>query len=516
MRRTLHITACIAIVTALNGCQTPQLSLKPVAITDDSRPLIEQIELSSKAGTLAIGAEKDRLHQQSKGLGLVSDPPLEAYLNQILQRLKKTAGTPGLPGKVYLKAVSAASAFSTADGNIYIPYNFLVMFETEDSIAAVLAHELAHVLLSHTNADLTKRLQRRLISAQQLFMYVHSDKLGKVIDERKQATLRRSMLMLAATNQFINPAWTRAQEVEADKLGLDLIVRAGYSKSTIKPLFEILKEAEAQQELHKQRNKQIEKRLQEEASLFKNSLQLDKGPREILGAISSAGAMALTDILSRIESDHPTAEERLELINIYSKKHYRKARLSKVSNRKWQSIISSPHREDLRKSLKRAFESYTEIDSGKKSAAYAAAKQSLDTAPTKQLFAYQALADANFYLNRTKEELARLDEAKATTFPSFKIFLRETEEALKHEQQPQTRSMLTTRLNKQFSTFGRPPHYLLDMIRLADASANKPLRLSLKTECHLQYGDTIDSCDPDEKHRDTDRESTATLLDKLL
>ena len=67
-----------------------------------------------------------------------------------------------IPGKVYISANDGLIAETSADGNIYISYKWVESIDgngissgdkgKEDTFAALLAHELAHVLLGHHNS----------------------------------------------------------------------------------------------------------------------------------------------------------------------------------------------------------------------------------------------------------------------------------------------------------------------------------------------------------------------------
>ena len=96
-------------------------------------------ELAAKRSvTLAI--------QRSSGYGLVAAPKLNAYVIRVLRRVVAASPIPDLDVQAFVRAESGFGADSTADGSIYINIGLLQDIESEDELAAVLAHEFAHIL----------------------------------------------------------------------------------------------------------------------------------------------------------------------------------------------------------------------------------------------------------------------------------------------------------------------------------------------------------------------------------
>lgn len=127
----------------------------------NSKPVLETLRgVPYKPSSQTIGVERDLINQRASGYGLVTAENLEAYANGVLDKLKAASGIPGLPGKVYLSATDDLAASTTPDGNIYIGYRWFENLNApryklgqEDTLAALLAHELGHLALGHHNSD---------------------------------------------------------------------------------------------------------------------------------------------------------------------------------------------------------------------------------------------------------------------------------------------------------------------------------------------------------------------------
>jgi hypothetical protein len=114
-----------------------------------------------EASTLAVGEAKDIAQHRGDGLGYVRSAVLEEYLNETRGRLIAATGKTGVPGRVMILAHGGFVAFSTPDGNVYVAMGLLETLESADEVAAILAHETAHVLLKHHTSDLIGDMQKK-------------------------------------------------------------------------------------------------------------------------------------------------------------------------------------------------------------------------------------------------------------------------------------------------------------------------------------------------------------------
>ena len=141
--------AAIALTTAIAGGSSAALA---ASRTIDGIP-----PRKFAFGAMAIGQAKDVDHARAEGLGLVPAPALTAYLNGVLAKLLAQSPVTSVPAKVYVRASGDWAAKTTADANIYVALGTLLRLDDEDEIAALLAHEAAHVILGHADADLLDR-----------------------------------------------------------------------------------------------------------------------------------------------------------------------------------------------------------------------------------------------------------------------------------------------------------------------------------------------------------------------
>src|SRR5271157_4066590 len=139
-------------------------------------------------------------------------PAIESDLNGILLKLAPAPIASAQPYRVTLLNSPVVNAFALPSGDIFITRGLLALADDTSEIAAVMAHEIAHVTARHA----AQRAEFAKTAA--LFARVNQ----KVLD-RSQApdeAEARSRLSIAR--------FSREQELEADQIGIKTIAQAGY------------------------------------------------------------------------------------------------------------------------------------------------------------------------------------------------------------------------------------------------------------------------------------------------
>ena len=203
-------------------------------------------------GAMAIGQAKDVDYARAEGLGLVPTIPMNDHLNEILAKLLAQSPVKNIPARVYIRASGDWAAKTTADANIYVALGVLLRVDNEDEVAALLAHEASHVILGHADADIVQDAQQRAIQVSSLALETRDfvKNVGKQgatnATGRDSAGVTEQSRALLLNTMLLAPAWTRDQERNADLLGTDLLVRAGYSPQGMVTLLEKQKSFETE------------------------------------------------------------------------------------------------------------------------------------------------------------------------------------------------------------------------------------------------------------------------------
>ena len=178
---------------------------------------------------------------------IVVNRRIRDYLHGIAQKLLAHApdGAPEI--QVHVLGSTSYEAFARENGDIYISINILATAASEDEIATLLGHEIAHVLLNHHDKDRLFQKQRdattaavgTALIASYFVALGESGKLANLdfkMTPAQQEELGQDALVMTAVkmgvdfvgNDIVNANWNRNQENEADLLGMDLAEAAGY------------------------------------------------------------------------------------------------------------------------------------------------------------------------------------------------------------------------------------------------------------------------------------------------
>jgi len=177
------------------------------------------VELAAdRPATLAI--------QRSSGYGLVAAPELKVYVNRVLRRIAAASPVPDMDVRAFVRAESRFSAHSTPDGSIYITIGLLQDIGSEDELAAVLGHELAHVLYRHHGSDWFTNSQKIAAQVLSLTDAAQGAAQGDTSGKPSKATLLAAVASQVSERIIAPNLWNREQEREADGLGLDLMIAA--------------------------------------------------------------------------------------------------------------------------------------------------------------------------------------------------------------------------------------------------------------------------------------------------
>lgn len=147
--------------------------------------------------------------------GYYKDRGLESYLGSIVQRLWQNSERPHLPMKFYVQNTSVPNAFALP-GHVAITRGLLSDMENEAQFAAVMGHEIGHVMARHTAQKLSR------ITLQQLGLA-----LGSVALEG--TTGSDALLQVGALgSSLLILKYDRSQEIQSDRLGVKYMSRLGY------------------------------------------------------------------------------------------------------------------------------------------------------------------------------------------------------------------------------------------------------------------------------------------------
>ena len=268
----------------------------------------------------------------------IPSPALHAYVETILGKLLAAWSGPHPQMRLWITANPGLEAESNSAGDLFIARGWFDQVESEDEIAAVLAHEVSHVLLGHFSRDDEHERNRMAVSGAasvaSTALTISSlrpegtgadTKLGIGNQSHLNHQIRDAAMIKFAfdevSNVAVNAPWAREQEDQADLLGIDLLYRAHYNvlamRDVLQRLADYEKTAENQQD-------QLSKQLQDS---FSQSLTDSATSSEDLSAsLGNAAKSAMWSILGSLNDTlmraHPHTADRIDGVSKYIAREY--------------------------------------------------------------------------------------------------------------------------------------------------------------------------------------------------
>lgn len=160
-------------------------------------------------------------------LPLVRDPEVNAYINRLGDSLARVADSRNLEWHFYVVDNKDVNAFAVPGGYIYVNRGLIERFTKMDELASVLGHEIGHVTQRHSIKQQAK--------AQGTSLGVT---LGCVLTGVCNTPGVGGLVNVGAGAMMAG--FSRGDEAEADRVGLDYVVRAGIDPRGMVETFEIL------------------------------------------------------------------------------------------------------------------------------------------------------------------------------------------------------------------------------------------------------------------------------------
>jgi predicted Zn-dependent protease len=164
------------------------------------------------------------------------NPQLTAYLNNICNAIVINSPRPDIYNGYHVMILDSdeINAFATSGGHIFITRGLIAAAKSEDALAGVVAHEIAHIQLQHSVKSIkTSRITQALLitgtSAAGAAAGYDVNELTDVFNE--------SVGEIITT--MVNNGYSQTQEFDADNTALGLLAATGYNPSG---LLEMLRE----------------------------------------------------------------------------------------------------------------------------------------------------------------------------------------------------------------------------------------------------------------------------------
>jgi len=198
-------------------------------------------EMGDSAGAL-ISPQQEREIGQSffwrlqQSVDLIDDPEVNSYLQSLGYRLVANSDAPSLSFTFFMVPDPSVNAFAAPGGFIGMNSGLILTSQSEDEVASVMAHEIAHITQRHL---LRSFEQSKQMSVPMTVAMIAAALLGAAADP-KMGTAAIMAVQAGGIQAQIN--FTRANESEADNLGMLTLVRSGFDAQAMPTFFERLQQ----------------------------------------------------------------------------------------------------------------------------------------------------------------------------------------------------------------------------------------------------------------------------------
>jgi predicted Zn-dependent protease len=233
-RRTNLVTALGAFLLCAGALQP-----RPVAAQQSVQDQLPEMGTAAQA-TLSIEDEYRIGRMVMRGLRdsgrILEDPEIGEYLQSLGLKLSSLAHDGNRDFSFFLVRDPAINAFALPGGFIGIHSGLLLETYNESELAAVLAHEVAHVTQRHIARGIENQGRANLVSTAATLAAIL---IGAMAGGNSNATMGA---VTAAQNLAVQSQinFTRENEYEADRVGIGILAAAGYDPNAMPGFFETM------------------------------------------------------------------------------------------------------------------------------------------------------------------------------------------------------------------------------------------------------------------------------------
>jgi len=214
----------LALVLALSFIAPSPLAVKPAHASYFSFGIKEEKELGDKFNVLI----------RSK-LPMIEDSEVVDYVRDIVQSLAAQMPPQPFPFTVAVVRDNSINAFAAPAGYVFVFTGLILNMDHESEVAGVLSHELAHVTQRH----IAKRVEQgRILSIAAVLGALAGIALGAATGAHDAGGALAVGSQAAASQAMLN--YSRDDEREADEVGMNRLVAAGYPPRGLPEAFEVM------------------------------------------------------------------------------------------------------------------------------------------------------------------------------------------------------------------------------------------------------------------------------------
>jgi predicted Zn-dependent protease len=198
-------------------------------------------DFGDASGTLMSPQEERQLGTEfmrsvRRSVKIIDDPQVEEYIQNLGYRLVAGADPQPYPFTYFVVQDKAINAFAGPGGYIGVNSGLILIAQSESELAAVLAHETAHVTQHHLLRSFDKANRTNLPATAALIAAL-------ILGGHNPQLAEAAIASTVAGSQQLQINFTRSNELEADRVGMQILIAAGYDPRNMPAFFEKMQKA---------------------------------------------------------------------------------------------------------------------------------------------------------------------------------------------------------------------------------------------------------------------------------
>ncbi|CAG7856321.1 Beta-barrel assembly-enhancing protease [biofilm metagenome] len=217
------------------------LAFFPVINQADLNTKIKLPDMGDSSGTIISPVEEKELGEAffrslHSEVTINQDAEVQEYIENIGQKLIASSDSPSLPFHFFVVMENDINAFAGPGGYIGVNSGLITLTEAESELASVMAHEIAHVTQRH--------LYRAAEAAGRLSVPTMAGMLAAILIGSQAPALGQAAIMaVMGSNVQFQIDFTRENEMEADRVGMQTLQEAKYDPRSMPTFFERLQQS---------------------------------------------------------------------------------------------------------------------------------------------------------------------------------------------------------------------------------------------------------------------------------
>jgi predicted Zn-dependent protease len=167
------------------------------------------------------------------------NPALTSYLNEICAAIVINSPRPDIYNGYHVNILDTdeINAYATSGGHIFITRGLIACADSEDALAGIIAHEIAHIQLQHG----IKSIRNSRITQAVLITGLSAGGTAAGMNVRELTDVFNESVGEVVTT-MVNNGYSQTQEFEADSTALSLMASAGYDPQGLLTMLRVLEQ----------------------------------------------------------------------------------------------------------------------------------------------------------------------------------------------------------------------------------------------------------------------------------